>query len=206
MSNDVAFAPLSVPVLAETEDQHAAADAARARGFASGYADGRRAAAAEQADWSAEARLQRAAEAQETAERRAVLERALRTAAVELSEATVPVLADVEATLVAAAFELAEAVVGAVLADRLAAARAAVGRLFDEAPAGELTMIRLNPADLALLAEAGPGGGAGEASLDGITTVPDPSLAPGDAIGGLPTGWLDARIRTALDRAKEALS
>ena len=39
MSNDVAFAPLSVPVLAETEDQHAAADAARARGFAAGYAD-----------------------------------------------------------------------------------------------------------------------------------------------------------------------
>lgn len=206
MSNDVAFAPLSVPVLAETEDQHAAADAARARGFAAGYSDGRRTAAAEQDAWSADARRQRAAEAEEAAERRAVLERALRTAADELREATVPVLADVEATLVGAAFELAEAVVGAVLADRLAAARAAVARLFAEAPAGELTMIRLNPADLALLAAAGPGGGAGDAPLDGITTVPDPSLAPGDAIGGLPTGWLDARIRTALDRAREALS
>ena len=30
MSNDVAFAPLAVPVLAETEDQHAAMTAARA--------------------------------------------------------------------------------------------------------------------------------------------------------------------------------
>lgn len=200
MSNDVVFAPLTVPVLAETDDQHAAAEAARARGFAAGYADGRREAAAEQAAWLAEARLARAAEADEADRRVGVLAQALRTAAVELREATVPVLAEVEEALVAAAFQLAEAVVGTVLSDRLAAARAAVARVFAVAPAGELSVIRLNPDDLALLWE-------GRASdLDAVTAVADASLAPGDAIGGLPTGWLDARIGAALDRAREALS
>ncbi|GAA4138696.1 FliH/SctL family protein [Leifsonia shinshuensis] len=198
MSNDVAFAPLTVPVLAETETQHAVADAARARGFAAGYADGRRQAAEEQAGWLADAEAVRAAEAAEAADRVAVLTRALQGATVELREATVPVLADVEGALVAAAFELAEAVVGTVLADRLAAARAAVGRVFAEAPAGEVAAIRLNPGDLALLATT-------HGALGGVTTVPDPSLAPGDAIAELPAGWLDARIRSALDRAKEAL-
>lgn len=206
MSNEVAFAPLTVPVLAETEDQHAAADAARARGFASGYADGRREAATEQAVWLGQAELARAAEAEVVADRVALLARALRTAAVELQEATVPVLAEVEDALVAAAFELAEAVVGHALGDRLAAARAAVARVFAEAPAGELTAIRLNPEDLAVLGEAGTRGDPSTASLDGVTTLADPSLAPGDAVGELPTGWLDARIRTALDRAREALS
>ena len=187
MSNDVAFAPLTVPVLAETDDQHAAADAARARGFASGYADGRREAAAEQEAWRAEAELARAAAADEAAERAAVLAHALRSAAVELREA-------------------AEAVVGNALSDRLAAARAAVARGFAEAPAGELTVVRLNPEDLALLGTPGTGDEQGAPTLQGVTTVADPSLAPGDAIGGLPTGWLDARIGSALDRAKGALS
>ncbi|MCI0156929.1 hypothetical protein KNO15_09510 [Leifsonia shinshuensis] len=205
MSNDVAFAPLTVPVLAETEDQHAAADAARARGFASGYADGRREAAAEQAAWRAEAELARAAETEAAAARVAVLAHALRSAAVELQEATVPVLADVEDSLVAAAFELAEAVVGHALADRLAAAQAAVARVFAGAPTGELTVLRLNPDDLELLGAAGTGDGTGAPTLHGVTAVADPLLTPGDAIGGLPTGWLDARIRSALDRAKEAL-
>ena len=77
-------------------------------------------------------------------------------------------------------------------------------------------MIRLNPEDLALLRASGPGvsgpgasalgAGAGTTTLDDIRAVADPSLAPGDAIGGLPDGWLDARIRSALDRAREALS
>ena len=51
MSSDaaLAFEPLSVPVLAETEQERAAMAAARARGYAAGFAEGRRAAAQEQA-------------------------------------------------------------------------------------------------------------------------------------------------------------
>lgn len=79
--------------------------------------------------------------------------------------------------------------------------------------------MRLNPDDLALLVEAeaeaeeqaASGGNARTSStlVTGIPAprlVPDPSIAPGDAIGELPAGWLDARISTALARAREALS
>ena len=48
---------------------------------------------------------------------------------------------------------------------------------------------------------AGPGYVGEEVRL-----VADPTLSPGDAIGELPNGWLDARIHQALERATEALS
>ena len=39
----------------------------------------------------------------------------------------------------------------------------------------------------------------------GLELVADPTLAPGDAIGRHPDGYLDARITTALSRARAAL-
>lgn len=221
MSSDTAFAPLSIPVLTETEQEQTALASARARGYATGFADGRRAAAEEQAAWLAAAEEARAAQEEQLAARIAVLAQALRAAAVELREATVPVLAEVEDVLVEAAFELASAVVGDALSDRVAAARAAVARALSGETAGEVAVVRLNPDDLALLVEAeaeaqaqeqaDPEGNArtGSALATGIPAprlVPDPSIAPGDAVGELPAGWLDARISTALARAGEALS
>jgi flagellar assembly protein FliH len=128
----------------------------------------------------------------------------------------VPVVAEAEAALVDAAFELATAVVGVALQDRLAAARAAVVRvvsLGSARPAGVVPVVRLPPDDVATIEEAAVDGAAlGGAALDGagaardLQLVADPSLARGDAIGELPAGWLDGRIHSALDRAKEALS
>jgi flagellar assembly protein FliH len=219
MSSDTAFAPLAIPVLAETAQEQAALASARARGYATGFADGRRAAAEEQAAWLAAADEARAVQEEQVAARIGVLAQALRAAAVELREATVPVLAEVEDVLVEAAFELASAVVGDALGDRVAAARAAVARALSGETAGEVAVVRLNPDDLALLVEAeaeaeeqaAPDGNARTSSalITGIPAprlVPDPSIAPGDAIGELPAGWLDARISTALARAREALS
>jgi flagellar assembly protein FliH len=201
MSSDaaVAFEPLAVPVLAETEQERAAMAAARSRGYAAGFAEGRRAAAEEQARWLADAEDARAAEGAEAAEHVAVLARALRAAAVELREATVPVLGEAESTLVEAAFELATAVVGVALSDRIAAARAAVERVVAAADGGAVPVVRLNPADVEELR------GAGLAPED-VRLVTDPSLTRGDAIGELPGGWLDARIGEALARAREVLS
>lgn len=199
MSSDTAFAPLAIPVLTETEQEHAALASARSRGYATGFADGRRAAAEEQAAWRAAAEEALAAQEEQASARIAVLAQALRTATVELREATVPVLAEVEDVLVEAAFELASAVVGAAQADRLAAARAAVARALAGETAGAVAAVRLNPDDLALLAET-------ETDLPLPRLVPDPALAPGDAIGELPAGWLDARVSAALARAREALS
>ena len=154
MSSDTAFAPLSIPVLTETEQEQTALASARARGYATGFADGRRAAAEEQAAWLVAAEEARAAQQEQLGARVAVLAQALRAAAVELREATVPVLAEVEDVLVEAAFELASAVVGDALSDRVAAARAAVARALSGETAGEVAVVRLNPDDLALLVEA----------------------------------------------------
>jgi len=200
------FSPLVLPVIAESDQERSAAASARSRGFAAGFAEGRREAAREQARWLADAEDARAAESAEAAERVAVLAAALREAAVELREATVPVVAEAEAALVDAAFELATVVVGVALQDPLAAARAAVARVVSvgaAGPAGIVPVVRLHPDDVARLDGA---------ALDGaglprdLQLVADPSLARGDAIGELPTGWLDGRIHSALDRAKEALS
>lgn len=193
------FTPLVLPVIAESEQERSAAASARSRGFAAGFAEGRREAAREQVQWLADAEDARAAESAEAAEHVAVLVAALRAAAVELREATVPVVAEAEAALVDAAFELATAVVGVALQDRLAAARAAVARVCVGATGtGIVPVVRLHPDDMASLHEAG--------LADDVQLVADPSLAPGDAIGELPTGWLDGRIHSALDRAREALS
>lgn len=201
MSSDAVagFEPLTVPVIAETEQERAAMTSARSRGYAAGYAEGRREAAAEQVRWLAAAEDARAAESAEAADRVAVLAAALRTAAVELREATVPVLAEAEAALTAAAFELATAVVGVALEDRLAAAQAAVARVQAAGAPGAVPVVRLHPDDVAAMQAAG-------FQADGMQLVADPALHRGDAVGELPNGWLDARIHSALQRAKEALS
>lgn len=201
MSSDaaLAFEPLAVPVLAETEQERAAMAAARSRGYAAGFAEGRRAAAEEQARWLAVAEDARAAESAEAADHIALLARALRSAAVELREATVPLLAEAESALVEAAFELATAVVGVALGDRVAAARAAVERVVAAADGGAVPVVRLNPADVEELRAAG-------LAPEDVRLVADPSLARGDAIGELPGGWLDARVGEALARAREVLS
>lgn len=197
MSSDAAFAPVAIPVIAETAESAAQAGLARSRGYAAGYADGLRAAAQEQRAWRDAAEAQRAVEADAAARQLAVLASALRNAAVELREATVPVLAEAENTLISAAFELAQAVVGDAIADRTAAARAAVSRVLAGDGSGAVSVVRLNPDDLAAIG-AGAGG-------DAVRLVADASLEPGDAVGELPDGWLDARINSALDRAREAL-
>ncbi|MGO4534817.1 FliH/SctL family protein [Leifsonia sp. 2MCAF36] len=201
MSSDAApaFEPYAVPVLAETEHERAAMAAARSRGYAAGFAEGGRAAAEEQRRWLAAAEDARAAESAEAADRVAVLASALRGAAIELREATVPVLAEAESALVTAAFELATAVVGVALEDRLSAARAAVQRVVSAVDAGAVPAVRLHPDDVEALRQAG--------LVDGdVRLIADPTLSRGDAIGELPTGWLDARIQEALARAKGALS
>ncbi|MFF1632375.1 FliH/SctL family protein [Leifsonia sp. NPDC058248] len=208
MSTESVFAPFPIPVLAETAESHAAATAARSRGYASGYADGLRAAAVEQAAWVEAADAERAVEIDIAAQRVALLVNALRSAAVELRECTVPVLAEAETALVNAAFELAESVVGNALADRLAAARGAVARALDGDVRGVVGVVRLNPDDLDELGGAAGAAGVGATGADdsAVRFVADPSLGRGDAIGELPDGWLDARIGAALARAREALS
>jgi flagellar assembly protein FliH len=56
----------------------------------------------------------------------------------------------------------------------------------------------LNPGDLALIDPE-------VRARSGVALVADASLQPGDAIADMPNGYLDARIGTALSRAKATL-
>jgi len=180
---------------------------AEAAGHAAGYAVGLRAA-------ERELTARRAVLEAEHADARARLEQAtaaslavLAAAAQALEARVVPVLRDSEEALVATALDLASAVVGyEVSASERSTeagprvgrtARAAVARALADVDASVVVRVRLHPADAALVAEA-----AHEA---GVVVVGDPALRPGDAEADLPTGLVDARLGSALDRARTAL-
>lgn len=177
-----------------------AAQEVRAAGWAAGWAAGARAAAgaaqAEAARLAAEAAQVAALEA----DRAAALLAALRTATDAVQAAAVTEARTVLRDVHRGALELATAVLGAELGDASAAARAALARVLDDPHLPEHDVeLHLHPRDAAALAEAGL------ALPEGLTVVPDPHLAPGDARAVHPAGFLDACVSTALDRAREAL-
>lgn len=226
-ATDNEFSALVFPTLADAgagESRGQGEDRARierqwqARGHAAGYTEGLRAAAA-----AVDARVA-GLEAEHAELMRAASEQHDRTlaglnAAVRALDArTVPVLHDVEDTLLDAAIDLAEAIIGHTLADETTAVRAALGRTIADAPAGSSAAsrtinqtagrtathtashtVRLNPHDLAALDVAA----VAEA---GVTLVADATLSRGDAVSEFPDGYLDARIGSALQRARAALA
>ncbi|WP_076261879.1 FliH/SctL family protein [Intrasporangium flavum] len=168
------------------------------RGHAAGYAAGLRRAADEVAARESELVARHAAA---VAAERARTDRALAvldSAARALELRTAPVLADADAQLVAAAVELAEAIVGCELSDAPHGARAALARALSAPDASSVTVVRLHPDDLALV----------EDSVDAsrVELVADAGLSRGDAVAVYPDGELDARIGSALARARSAVS
>jgi flagellar assembly protein FliH len=174
-----------------------------AAGYAAGWSAGSRAAAAEaEALRSALASEHAAAEearAVEVARSVAALVAAARGA----DARSLPVVDGLRGALVAAAVELAQAVLGRELAGGGSAATALARALAAPADLGAQT-VRVSAADhreiTALVA-------AGSVELPaGMTVVADPRLGPGDAVSEHPTGYLDAQLATALDRARRALA
>jgi flagellar assembly protein FliH len=168
------------------------------RGHAAGYAAGLRAAAD---DTEALRAGLRADHDRLEQVRQAELDRtiAVLTAATRaLNAVALPIVADSEDVLVASALELAEAIIGHELCDEEASARAALARVTTQPINSVVPLVRMNPDDLALLADE-------LLAHQGVTFVPDPLLNRGDAIAEFPDGFLDARIGTALERAKLAL-
>ena len=170
------------------------------QGHASGYAAGIQAAAAEQ----------RRLREQFHAEHRAMLDagrlavaqavRVLEAAATASQQRRGAVLEEAQDVLAASAMELAEALLGYELNDGGNTSRAALARaLATVSDVQTVTTVRLHPADLAALDAVDVG------SVAGVELKADAALNPGDAIAEYPQGWLDARLSTAVDRAKAAL-
>jgi flagellar assembly protein FliH len=182
-----------------------------AAGYSAGYAAGAREAARVAQAETERVRRERAVEAERNAARLADALAVLANAARVAADRSAPVLAAAERTLQAAALELATAVLGVELADGATSARAALTRVLALDPEHEVHTVRLHPQDLAVLREALDAAGtgvqpAGLPDLTGVELVADPSLAPGDARGEFPEGYLDARVVAALGRARYALA
>ena len=204
MSSSAQSMPFSAVTFPSLRGERGSGDeSARARGHAAGYTAGLRAATAE-----VDARIARhdAEHAAAMLHQQTRVDRAvalLESAAAALHQRTLPVLQDAEDTLVATAVELAEAILGHELGDTETSARAALSRALIPgadavAGSGRPQAVRMHPADLALIDQV-------TRQDAGVEFIADVGLARGDAIAEFPDGFLDARIGTALARAKAAL-
>ncbi len=198
MSTEEAFSPLTYPSLHDPERERIEAES-RVRGHAAGYAAGLREAAGHAAAAAERADAERLDAAREADARLAHAVRALESAASAMTRSVLPVITSVEETLCAAAFELAEAIIGYELADGGNSARSVVARIMAAPLPFTVHTVRLHPADLVAVRAAA----ACPAEVD---LVADPALAPGDAVAEYADGFLDARISTALARVRAALS
>ncbi|WP_434614069.1 FliH/SctL family protein [Arthrobacter sp. A5] len=168
------------------------------RGHSIGYAFGMRAAEAESQTRRAEMEAEHAAGLLRL---RAATEQGVATlnsAVAAVNAVVLPVVTEAQDALLAGSLELAEAVIGKELSDGEHSARAALTRAMTQRAAAGTYAVRMNPADLATL-DADTLAGAR------VRLVPDTELAPGDAMAEFEYGYLDARIGTALARAKDAL-
>jgi flagellar assembly protein FliH len=124
---------------------------------------------------------------------------ALAAAAAALDAAVVPVITEAQDTLAASALDLAEAILGLELSDADTAARAALARASAlPIPTGTRT-VRMHPADLSVLDDP-------TRAAAGAVFVGDETLQRGDAFTEFETGYLDARIGAAMERARQALT
>lgn len=207
---------VAFPVLADPAGRERASSA-DVRGHAAGYTAGLRAAQAETDALRARLEAEHAARVTalqaDTARRIAVLDAATNA----MLSTVAPVLADAEASVASAAVDLAGAIVGNVVrasrpahdatvadgpdgpgsreAPIASGAEATVRRALASVDRSVPVAVRLSPADAARVA-----------GLDlPVPVVADGALRDGDAVVDLPDGMLDARIATALDRARTAL-
>ena len=182
---------------------------ARAVGYAQGWAHGLRDAAESQAAERAVADAGRAALRNRQEQQVSSALQALQAATADLRQRTMNITDDIEDQILAAAVELAEALVGRELRDPEAAAPAALARVLRLAPANEPVTVWLNPVDHETL--TAPSGTALISSVEGatgrgLTFEMDPELQPGDARARCGSTTIDARLSAGVARLREYLS
>ncbi len=175
-----------------------AESAARAKGYATGWAEGRRAAEERAAVERAEVATHIAAEEQRREEEHRAAVAALVRATVQLEEALAAATERVESQATTVALQLTEALLGHELAVAEAPGVDAVRRALALMPGEPVVKIRVTPAEanhpeLARLAGA-------------AVVVPDPTLHRGEALVETDTRVVDVRASQALARVREVLA
>lgn len=197
-STDIPFARAVFPALKTARD--ATADSlAYAHGHTAGYTAGLRGAAAEAEERRSRMEAEHAAVLSHAEARTGQALATLAAAAAALEASVVPVITDAQDALAASALDLAEAILGRELSDADTAARAALARATGVGPSAGTRTVRMHPADLSVLDKV-----TREAAA--VLFVADETLERGDAITEFGAGYLDARISTALGRARKALT
>lgn len=199
---DTAFTPLTVPRVGETPtDLRGEADRARTRGYAEGFAQGRRVALDEGRvrQTTEEARMQQHRMAY-------LVQRGSALSAVHASSAALDQRIDELSALAGdrieeLAIELATAILGVELSDPARSASHALRRALAVMPVERWTRVAFSPSDGAILREDEDAA----ATLHGIELVESASVDPGGAIVEVEDGAVDTRITRALARAVEAL-
>jgi len=182
---------------------------ARAVGYAQGWAQGLRDAADSQAGQQAAADADRASLRERQQQQVVSALQALQAATDDLRQSTMRVTDDIEDQILAAAVQLAEALLGRELRDPEVAAPAALARVLRLAPANEPVTVWLHPADHhTLTAPAGRAliGSVEGATGRGLTFEIDPELEPGDARARCGSTSIDARLSAGVARLREYLS
>lgn len=208
-STDALFETLAFPSVdgagtsgvRDQESLHRAVEQATVRGHAAGYAAGLREAGVIAAERLATLEAEHAEQARRAAARVDSECATLALAAAAVQRTVVPVLEQSDDAVLAAALDIAEAVIGSELSDAgsgaSAALRRVLGTLGSDAELPGL-ILRLHPDDAELLRSTGQ-------LPPSLSVQPDPALGRGDAVGQLPDGLVDARIGTAVLRARRAL-
>jgi flagellar assembly protein FliH len=191
---EVSSTPAGVPDMLLAPARAAAENEGYIAGWNRGHELGRQEAAAE-------ARIARQQAEHEAAAVVAELNRAtdaLANAARAVQAHEITSAESVEQLIVAAAFRIAEALVGVTLADDARRGPAAVARALALAPRGEAVTVALHPADVALLPDTSAYG-------SDVEIVADPSLRPGDAYARVGATTIDARIAAGVERVRDLL-
>jgi flagellar assembly protein FliH len=127
---------------------------------------------------------------------------ALRELAASMSPAFDVFLSDAEDLLVEIAFEAVCKIMGRALCER-AGVSAMVRQVIEQVREREQLIVRLAPADFALL--TGPDAPGLEAEIANAQLTPDERVARGGCLIDSPSGTLDGRLETQLQRLREVL-
>lgn len=172
---------------------------AHAQGYAAGWGEGRRQAAAATRSATDRADAMLARVTAEWADRQEHAVVAIAAAARSLEQRAVQPAAEVEEMIMRAAVTLTETLLGHELAVSRTPGEDAMRRALALAPVGRPVLVRLHPDEYAAVAST-----SNHREIDGrtVTLIADPTLRSGDAVALCDATTIDARLSAALDRVR----